>query len=230
MQHDVQHHAPDRETRRGLTTTASLRPDWRAARAIQALDRLLLHCCGMHEFTDDPACIARIAWRTARRDLPLKCGMLVRSGDPIVELHLWNEHLPPLSQGGIDMAWGIVMDRQVRRSLRLLAIHLAAHPQIVALHGEAALGCQMGRPQRARLAGRYGFEIVDEAAGLPRRVRFFCEDFLFFVLARTFNPHGLKGKPLHRARFDVWMSRTELDRRWSPAAAASPAPATKQAG
>jgi hypothetical protein len=208
-------------TRRNLTANASVQRRRPAEWAIQALDRLLRRCHGVHEFTDDRECIIRIARGRARRDVSLRHGILVRPGDAIVELHLWNEQLPPISRDGADMAWGAVVDRQVRRSLSLLAAYLAAYPDIAAVHGEVAFGCQMGQPQRARLAGRYGFEIVAGRPRLRRRVRHLCDDFVFWGLTRTFNPHGLKGKPFHRARHDIWMSRAELDRRWGVAAPGS---------
>ena len=202
-------------TRRGLETNARLQIRWLIERAIHAFDRLLRRCYGVHEYTDDIECILRIALRTARSDILLQPGMLVRSGDAIVELHLWNEQLPLIPHDGANMAWGALVDRRVRRSLTLLAAHLVAYPSVVALHGEVAFGCRMGQQQRSRFAGRYGFEIFDGAPRLRSRVRHFCDDFLFLGLTRTFNPHGLNGKPIHRPRHEIWMSRTELDQRWS---------------
>ena len=183
--------------------------------AIQALDWLLRRCYSVHEYSDDIQCIFRIALRTAQSDILLQPGRLVRSGDTIVELHLWNEHLPMVPPDGANMAWGALVDRQIRHSLSLLAAHLVAYPNVVAVHGEAAFGCQMGQQQRSRFAGRYGFEIVTGAPRLRSRVRHFCDDFLLWGLTQTFNPHGLKGKPIHRARYDIWLSRSELNERWS---------------
>ncbi len=212
-------------TRGNLATNAGRRGRRLVERAIHALDPLLRRCYDVYEFTDDRECIIRIALRAAQSNVALQRGGHVRSGEAIVELHLWNEQLPLVSHNGVDMAWGALTDRQVRRSLNLLATHLAAYPNVVALHGEAAFGCQMGQQQRVRFAGRYGFEIVNGKPGLRRRVRHFCDDFLFWGLTRTFNPHGLKGKPLHRTRYDVWMSRSELDRRWGAIAAGNRATA-----
>jgi hypothetical protein len=215
-------------TRRASTTKARLHIRGLAKPAIQALDRLLRRCYGVHEYTDDKECIFRIALRTVRSDVALQPGMLVRSGDTIAELHLWNEQLPLVPPEGANMAWGALVDRQIRRSLTLLAAHLVAHPNVVAVHGEAAFGCQMGQQQRNRFARRYGFEIVTGVPRLRSRVRHFCDDFLFWGLTQTFNPHGLKGKPVHRARHDIWMSRTELHQRWSTTAPGDRATAENQ--
>jgi hypothetical protein len=205
-------------TRRTSATNPPLQVRRLTKPAIQALDRLLRLCYGVHEYSDDTQCIFRIALRTAQSDIVLQPGMLVRAGDTIVELHLWNEQLPLIPPDGANMAWGAMMDRQIRRSLTLLAAHLRTNPNVVAVHGEAAFGCQMGQRQRSRFAGRYGFEIITSAPRLRSRVRHFCDDFLFWCLTQTFNPHGLKGKPIHRARYDIWMSRTELHQRWSTTA------------
>jgi len=201
-------------TRDNQAVSAGLPERRLAERSIQALDRMLRRYHGVFEFTDDPECIIRIAWRTAGRGFTLRRGGRVEPADTVVELHLWNEQLPPISDDGVDMAWGAAVDRQARRSLNLLAAYLATRPDIVAVHGDTAFGCQMGEPQRARLAARYGFEIVDGRPGLRRRLQYLCDDFMVWFLTRTFNPHTLKGKPFHRPRYDIWMSRDELDRRW----------------
>ena len=208
---------------------ARLRVWWFTKRAILALDRLLRHCYRVHEYTNDIECIFRIALRTARSDIRLQPGLLIRSGDTIVELHLWNEQLPLIPPNGANMAWGTLVDRQIRRSLTLLATHIVANRNVVAVHGEVAFGCRMGQQQSVRFAGRYGFEIVDGAPRLRSRVRHFCDDFLFFGLTQTFNPYGLKGKPIRRTRYHIWMSRTELDRRWSTTATGDRATAEDQA-
>jgi hypothetical protein len=216
-------------TKHTPTTDARSQVRWLFKPAIQALDRVLRRCYGVHEFTDDPGCIFRIALRTARTDIVLQRGMFVRSGDAVAELHLWNEQLPMVPPEGPNMAWGALVDRQIRRSLALLAAYLATHPNVVAVHGEAAFGCQMGQQQRSRFARRYGFEITTGVPGLRGRMRHFCDDFLFWGLTQTFNPHGLKGKPIHRDRFNIWISCAELHQRWSAAGAGDRGMAGKQA-
>lgn len=193
----------------------SVQRRWFTVRAIRGFDRLLRRCYCVHEYTDDTECIFRIALRTAQSNMILQDGTLIRPGDAIVELHLWNEQLPLIPHDGPNMAWGALVDRQIRHSLTLLTTHLVAYPNVVAVHGEAAFGCRMGQQQSGRFAKRYGFEIIDPAPRLRSRVRHFCDDFLFFGLTRTFNPNGMKGKPIHRTRYNIWMSRTELDQRWS---------------
>jgi hypothetical protein len=191
--------------------------NWLIRRAIQALEGLLRRCYGVHEYTDDGDCVFRIALRTAQRDVILQDGVRIRRGDTIAELHLWNEQVPPMPRDGPNMAWGALVDGRVRRSLTLLADHLAAHPHVVAVHGEAAFGCQMGQRQAVRLVRRFGFDIVDSAPRMRTRIRHFCDDFLFWGLTWTFNPSALKGKPFHRTRYYAWISCATLNKRWSSA-------------
>jgi hypothetical protein len=182
--------------------------------AVRRFEQLVRRWYSVHEYTGDPDCIFRIAFRMAQSDVILGDGTFIQPGDAIVELHLWNEHLPRIDYTGADIAWGARIDRRARRSFRLLAAYLAAYPEIVAVYGEAAFGCQMGHRQRTRFAGHYGFEIVDSKVSLRGRVRHCCDDFLFWGLTRTFNPRSLKGKRFHRRRHDIWTSRTEFNRRW----------------
>jgi YkoP domain len=216
-------------TNHAPTTGARSQVRWPFKPAIQALDRVLRRYYGVREFTDDPECIFRIALRTAQSDIVLHPGILVRSGEAVAELHLWNEQLPMVPPERANMAWGALVDRQIRRSLTLLAAYLATQPKVVAVHGEAAFGCQMGQQQRSRFARRYGFEIIAGVPGLRGRVRHFCDDFLFWGLTQTFNPHGLKGKPIHRARYNIWISCAELHQRYSAAGAGDRGLAEKQA-
>jgi hypothetical protein len=67
---------------------------------IRRLEMLLRRCYGVHEYTGDADCIFRIAFRNTRNDVMHRDGTLVRSGDAIVELHLWNDHLPRILQTG----------------------------------------------------------------------------------------------------------------------------------
>lgn len=200
--------------RLGVRASRSPRRHRATKRLVGILDGLLRLHLGVYEYTGDPECIFRIASRAARADVKLQDGTFVRAGDAIVELHLWNEQLPRVPPDGATLAWGAVMDQYSRRSLALLAAYLAAYPEVVAVHGEAAFGCQMGHRQGVRLARRYGFDIVGGRSTLLDHARHFCDDFLFWVLTWAYNPHSLKGKAFRRPRHHVWISRAELTRRW----------------
>ena len=107
-----------------------------------------------------------------------KANLSRRSGDAIIELHLWNEQLPMIPRKGANIACGALVDKRVRRSLTLLAAHLVAYPDVVALHGEAAFGCQWvtdprtrartARPLARHAAGRVLVQRGDPGVSDPR--------------------------------------------------------------
>jgi hypothetical protein len=188
------------------------------AAAIRGTELLLRRVYGVREFTDDGDCIFRIAVRAAPDDLTLADGARVRRGDAILELHLWNEQLPQIPEQGAGIAWGAMTDRRARHSFGLLADHLAANPHLVAVRGEVAFGCKMDQRQCIRFARRFGFEIIASEATRLRQMRYRLDNFWFLSMTWVFNPHGLKGKPLHRERYCIWASRATIGRLWGAAA------------
>jgi len=58
---------------------------------VRGFDALLAQYYGIHEFTDDPDCIMRIALARAGRDIALSDGTSVRADDAVIDLHWWNE-------------------------------------------------------------------------------------------------------------------------------------------
>lgn len=187
---------------------------WPLTAAIRCLEQGLRYSAGVHEFTDDGECVFRIALRAAKSNLMLGDGTLVRRGDTIAELHLWNEQLPQIPRCGAGIAWGATTERRVRRSFSLLAAYLVVHQDVVAVRGEAAFGCQMERQHSMRLAQRFGFELIESDMTRLRRLHHSCEDILLWGLTWVFNPFGLTGKAFQRERYCLWSSRAGFSRRW----------------
>jgi len=69
--------------------------------AVRGVDAILRHRQGIEEFTDDRHCIFRISTETAGRAAILSDGAAIRPGDPLVQIHYWNEHMPVLPENGI---------------------------------------------------------------------------------------------------------------------------------
>jgi hypothetical protein len=61
---------------------------------IYRLDALLRHLYQIREFTDDPNRVLRLAIKQAVTPLSLSDGTGIMPGDPVGELHLWNDHVP----------------------------------------------------------------------------------------------------------------------------------------
>ena len=85
---------------------------------------------GIWEFSDDPHCILRLRLATARNHVRLDDGTVLEAGDPVGELHLWNEQMPQIPGTGRDVAWARGFYRSLTHSLRLLAQSAITNPAV----------------------------------------------------------------------------------------------------
>lgn len=183
--------------------------------AIRGLDALLRRIYGIHAFTDDPKCLFRVAFRRSPYDRTLSDGTRVRRGDPIVELHFWNERLPRMGPHGPDATWALRFAARLRHSLRLLAEYLATDPRardVVAVYGYTYLTWDERDPQQLLLR-RLGFTFFVHPP--PRTpwgwvIRFFTQGYTW-ALVWTYNPTSLRARAFFRERLvEIWMSRQQL--------------------
>jgi hypothetical protein len=148
-------------------------------------------------------------------------GTQVLRGDPIGELHLWNEHLPQVPEDGPDLHWARELYRREECSLSDLAHHMQtceALRSIQALRGDVPVAGPHHRAAWARTLVRLGFEIAEpEPLRWPARWHQFWASFLALGLLWAFNPVSLQGKGWTRQRLRFWMSRgVLLDRYANP--------------
>jgi hypothetical protein len=187
---------------------------------VYRFDVLLRRQARVHEFTDDEACILRIALRRWRRDLELPDGTRLRFGDRVCELHFWNEHIPPMPKGGPDVRWAVRFHRLAVNSMTTLATYLSENQDladVVALHGEIALSGEGSPPSLADLARQLGFDVVNLTAGAGRWGRFahFWENIYSWALMWAFNPATLRRKRFLRLqRYEFWISRAAFLRQF----------------
>ena len=188
---------------------------------VLGLDRLLQRQGHVQEFTQDEECILRIALTNYMKDFELSDGTKVQAGDKICELHLWNEHIPPMPLEGPDLRWGVRFYRLAVKSLRSLAAYIAAEERqdIVALGGQMAFLEKENSPVLASVAAQLGFDVLNLTAQAGRWGRFthFWENIFSWALMWTFNPGSLRGKRFLRLqRYRLWMSRRTLLERYGP--------------
>jgi hypothetical protein len=184
---------------------------------VGSVDALLRSYHGIHEFTDDPDCVLRIAVRHACNRVSLSDGTCVERGERVGALHLWNEHLPRYSEAGPDVGWACDMRRRVLRSMRLLAVFVEREPvckQIRAFCAETTLSNRLGDLQIRRLAGRYGFERIEPPASMLRRLHTLGDCLNTWALTRAYNPAALSRQPFLRGRYELWISRPALFARY----------------
>lgn len=191
--------------------------------AIFALDALLRQLQGIHEFSQEPDCVLRIARRRSRQTRVLSDGTVVRVGDPIVELHFWNEHIPRMGLAGPDLTWGLRFYRRLRRSLLELARYASRAPEmgdVVAFRGESSLAAEVGWERYAEVLTSLGFDFNPlPPANIWQRIASFFEHLYVWALIWAFNPVSLRGKRLLTAgRGELWISRARLLERYAPAA------------
>jgi hypothetical protein len=183
------------------------------SRLVVAFDRRERRRLGIAEFYADPECILRLGFRAARVATELADGTVVRPGERIGVLHLWNEHMPRIPRAGPDLAWAKTVNRLAVHSLRLLAGHVAGTPalgDVRAFVGEFSL---VYTPGAIRLLRRLGLEVFDP---LPPRgpIEWTVDRAMrlwIWLLRRAFNPASVRGLRLRDLqRRPVWLSRRTL--------------------
>lgn len=190
-----------------------------ARAAIAAFDSLLRRCLGVVEFTADPACVLRIRLRQAPQAVDV-AGVHIAAGDPLVELHLWNERLPRMPASGADLAWARRMLRAFTVSLHLLAKYMALEPRLAgvrAVYGEPGFLVSAELDAGAAALTRLGFEVHRLRAQASPWARFaeFWQSLYSYALLWAYNPGSLHSKPLLRLeRCQLWMPRHVLDERY----------------
>jgi hypothetical protein len=191
--------------------------------AVFALDQWLRQRQGVYEYSDDPLCMFRAQRARADCVLSLSDGTRVRPGYPVLNLHLWNEHVPGMGESSVSMTWAREFTRRVEISMRALARHLRWNrslDDVVAIRGDMRLGTAEQSDQLARLAGRYGFEPAgsegfDFGLGAVRRT---AENVFICLLVLATNPVTLRAPVLRRHHKLVYLSRAVLETRYAPAA------------
>jgi hypothetical protein len=193
-------------------------------RILLGLDGALRRWHSIVEFTSDPTCILRIRVDRLARGLVLADGTSARAGDRFIDLHLWNEQIPAIPNGGASIAWARQMHVCFQRSLQQLARYLAGRPELddvsVVRCTLMFAGTERDR-QMIRLLGRYGFELVPAASPLTlgERARRFGENILITLVVLTRNAGSLRSDTLRRGRTRVFISRRALEQRYGGGAA-----------
>ncbi len=187
-------------------------PHLNVRRLIREFDGVVRRVLGVFEFTDDPACLFRL--RRIRLDRPrsLREGVLP-AGSPVLELHLWNEHIPTMSTGGPDAAWAIQTARRLRHSLPLLAAAVGARVDLgraIAIGGPTTL---LTDRRSHALLERLGFQVL--AGDPPQGISAFFQDLYRAALVWAFNSPALAARGSVRFHHDeIWMPTTVLLERY----------------
>jgi hypothetical protein len=186
--------------------------------AVYALDRWLRTRRGVFEYSLDPQCFFRLEQRRADEALMLADGTRVRTGAPVLALHLWNEHVPLMGRSGPTVAWAHKVSRAICASLKELVRYLAQRPDlgdVRVFYMDVRVSGDDHALRAGRSMARFGFEIV--SASVDRRwVAQRMADALFVLLMEgVTNPWTLRGGRMRHANVRLFMSRKVLEQRYA---------------
>lgn len=192
-----------------------------AQRIVLGFDTIQRHRHRVFEFDDDPDCILRISHVKSPVDRVLADGTTVRKGDPLIEIHYWNERIPAMRADGIDMTWGMRFHRCVLHSHVLLANYLHARPDcrdVVALYIESSF-VDWWRYEKFLTALGYEYHRLSAGSFSQRMAWRFIRLYVWSI-AWVLNPASLRGRTVgNTGRGEAWMSRSVLMQRYGAGAA-----------
>jgi len=165
----------------------------------------------------------------ADRDFVLADGTSVGRGEKIINLHLWNEHVPVIPADGPTVAWGRRMSSSMSFSLHQLAAALescAEFDRVTAVRFKTAVATANRTVQLMRIMEHFGFEIVTDRAAVPwrQKVHELGENILALLLLTAVNPESARLSVLWRVRSEVLVSRKNFDRRYRARGAVNASP------
>jgi hypothetical protein len=136
------------------------------------------------------------------------------AGDPILAIHLWNEHLPLIPPAGPDMAWARSVQRSFIYSLQAIAEEMNKDPRLAdvcAVQGESVLISLTGGEHLIR---RLGFVILPAHNRLGRFGEFW-ENFYTWGLMWAYNPASLRNRHFSTLKkAELWMAADQFVRRY----------------
>jgi len=189
------------------------------AEIIFALDSRLRRGHAIVEYSAHPSCIFRLEIGRAARQLSLRDGTQLRSGQRVAQLHFWNEHIPPMPQDGATIRWARSMQKSIAISLRELAHFLLSRPDlrdISVICGEVPSGTKAQSRQVAHIMAYYGFETRNDDEPLPigERLHRFGQNVLISLIVFAQNAAALRIDTLNRVRVPIYLSRRTLERKF----------------
>jgi hypothetical protein len=184
-----------------------------------AIDRRLRDWNAVVEYTSDPRCILRIRVGRLDQTVSLEDGTIGRIGDRMIDLHLWNEHIPSIPKHGASVSWARQWQHCMDVSFRELACFLARRPDLgdlSVLRAVTAFGARERSAGNMMLMQRYGFESTADVkpAALPKRARRLADNVLMTLMVLAHNPAALRSDTLSRGRTFLFMSRRALEARY----------------
>ncbi len=174
---------------------------------IHRFDAWLSRRLGIFAFCEDSDCLIRLRKASIKHEITLPdCQLQV--GDTVLQIHLWNDHLPKVAATGADLAWARRIQRAFVGSFRLAAGWMQQHPELAevrAISGTTGILLSDRHSGGARFMQRLGFTILPAHNPLGR-FGIFWENFYSWWLLWAYNPPSLRDRSmLNMHRTDIWM-------------------------
>jgi hypothetical protein len=196
---------------------------------VSIIDRRLRARHGIFEYCDCPSCIFRVQFAATKADIALSDGTLLHAGSRLINLHLWNEHVPPFPARGPTLGWARRMCHRLEVSLQELASFVASCPDlddVAALGGKMIFGSIEQTQLVARAAQRYGFVCAvnpEPCHSVAQWLHLVGENLLISMIVISHNPAAFRADYLSRKRVPVYIRRGELMRRFGSREPSHPA-------
>lgn len=188
-------------------------------RLVLGLDQQMRQAEHIFEYSGDPECLFRIERTVAGRPFVLSDSTIVAPGDPLVELHFWNEHIFARRAGADTLRWGKRMQRAFVNSLIELSDFLDGrgdYDAVPAVIGNLGVAVAGRSDQLLRVCQVHGFEPIHDGhhVSVAEHLHRAGQNVLALLLTLAVNPSSARLDVLARTHTRVAISRAELTERY----------------
>ncbi|MFZ2098855.1 MAG: hypothetical protein WAV05_19645 [Anaerolineales bacterium] len=175
---------------------------------VRMIDRVLRIHSDVHEFSQDAECILRIQLRNAPHPVNLGNVNIIKR-EPVLALHLWNEHMPKLHAEGAELEWALKLRRQIIQSFRGVAKVIqddSRYSRVKAVFGISTLFSFTDHIGGTRMMQHLGFTVLPYRRPMGRFGEFW-ENLFSWWLMWTYNETSLRSRKFWRLeRTEIWMT------------------------
>ncbi|MEN2983696.1 MAG: hypothetical protein ABDH25_01550 [Dictyoglomaceae bacterium] len=182
------------------------------------LDKIVSLFLGVKKFTENPKCILRYRPVKVKKDIVLPNGDIIKKNSWIIDLHLWNEHLPPIPKDGVDLDWGRKFYSLLINSFLELLDFLenSRWKNVEYLFGETAFFF-VDQERVIRFLNKLGFLVLPLEEGKTHGEDFyrFLQNGYSWCLIYAYNKESLKRKKdfFYVRRYNLWVKKDVLRKR-----------------
>jgi hypothetical protein len=185
---------------------------------IRFIDSLIRKSEHTYEYCDDPDCVLRIQLLPSPH-MAAFGEMVIKKGDPVLSIHVWNERMPRIPPGGADLHWAIKLRRQVIHSFRILAKVIRTdkiYAPVRAIYGASVLFSFTSHTGGIRMMQSFGFTILPYHSPLGKFGEFW-ENLFSWWLMYAYNTASMDTRKFWQLeRTEIWMDRDEFIQRYTP--------------